>query len=275
MTSTPSLSALISRWRDLREQGRSMSADDLGSDCPELSDPTRRLEAVAFMEDFLGLMRDSAASFLPKNAAPSTRQGNHAPSPPTVGPEPVRAAPVRSGSLESPHAPAGPEGYEMLGELSRGAMGIVYKARQKGLNRLVALKMIRGLALPDARQRERFRREAESVARLRHPNVVQVYEIGEYHDRPFFAMEYVEDGSLDRVTGGMPQPIRETTRLVATIADAVQHAHEAGIIHRDLKPGNVLLRRKSDRSNPKSQIPNPNPERGGASELGFGIWDFE
>src|SRR6266508_2351584 len=189
MASMSSLSDLISRWRDLREQGRSVSAEDLGGDCPELlSHPTRCLEAVAFMEDFLGLARDSASLFLPLNRAPATCLA-HTPNPPTRRPEPVsswgrfatclgdegrlQTCPTKGASSD---ARPGPEGYEILGELGRGAMGIVYKARQVGLNRLVALKMIRGLAQPDARQRARFRREAESVARLRHLNVVQVYE---------------------------------------------------------------------------------------------------
>ena len=132
-------------------------------------------------------------------------------------------------------------GYEILAELGRGGMGVVYKARQAGLKRLVALKMI--LAGPHAGARElaRFRTEAEAVARLQHPSIVQIYEIG-YHDgRPFFSLEFLEGGSLAVRLAGKPQPAHQAAALVDTLARAMQYAHERGIIHRDLKPGNVLL----------------------------------
>jgi tetratricopeptide (TPR) repeat protein len=120
-------------------------------------------------------------------------------------------------------------------------MGIVYKARQLGFNRVVALKMI--LAGPHASSEAltRFRAEAEAVARLRHPNVVQVYEIGEVDNRPFFSMEYVEGGSLDRVLDGTPLPVRRAAELVEVLARAIALAHKVGIVHRDLKPANILF----------------------------------
>jgi tetratricopeptide (TPR) repeat protein len=132
-------------------------------------------------------------------------------------------------------------GYEIVGELGRGGMGIVYRARQIGLNRIVALKMIR--YGPDASPAAvaRFRREAEAVARLQHPNVVQVYEVGEQHGQPFLALELVEGPSLSEKLGGGPLSPRPAARLVAILARAVDHAHARGIIHRDLKPANVLL----------------------------------
>jgi WD40 repeat protein/serine/threonine protein kinase len=131
-------------------------------------------------------------------------------------------------------------GYEILGELGRGGMGVVYKAQQLGLNRTVALKMI----LAEQAGEEvvkRFRAEAEAVARLQHPNIVHIYEIGECDGRPFFSMEYVNGGSLEKYLGRAPQPPQATAQLLEVLARAVHVAHEAGIVHRDLKPANVLL----------------------------------
>jgi eukaryotic-like serine/threonine-protein kinase len=132
-------------------------------------------------------------------------------------------------------------GYEILAELGRGGMGIVYKARQVRLKRWVALKtlVLGALAGPDARQR--LRAEAEAVARLVHPNIVQVYEVGEEDGRPFCVLEYVNGGSLDEHFDGTPMPARVAAELVETLARAVHHAHEHGIVHRDLKPSNILL----------------------------------
>ena len=132
-------------------------------------------------------------------------------------------------------------GYEVLEELGRGGMGVVYKARQVGLNRLVALKMI--LAGPYASEegRARFRAEAEAVAALRHPNIVQIHEIGECGGAPYFALEYVEGGTLAQKLGGAPQPARRAAETVETLARAVASAHQRGVVHRDLKPANVLL----------------------------------
>jgi WD40 repeat protein/tRNA A-37 threonylcarbamoyl transferase component Bud32 len=132
-------------------------------------------------------------------------------------------------------------GYEIHGELGRGAMGVVYKARQVKLGRLVALKMILPGAHASAEQVARFRTEAEAVARLQHPNVVQVFEVGEYDGRPFFSLEFVDGGSLADRLDGTPWGSRPAARLAETLAEAVHAAHQRSIIHRDLKPANVLL----------------------------------
>lgn len=132
-------------------------------------------------------------------------------------------------------------GYEMLGVLGRGGMGVVYKARQRALNRFVAIKMILAGAHAGPEELARFRREAATIARLHHPHIVQIYEIGEHNGQPFCALEYVEGGSLARKLGGMPQPARPAAQLLETLARATYAAHQAGIIHRDLKPANVLL----------------------------------
>lgn len=140
------------------------------------------------------------------------------------------------------------EGYEILGVLGRGGMGVVYKARHLALKRIVALKMIVAgeHATPD--RLARFQAEAEAVARLQHPNIVQVYDVGSQNGLPYFSLEYVEGGSLDKYLAGTPQNPRAAAQLVKTLAEAMHVAHQAGIIHRDLKPANVLLQISDCRS---------------------------
>jgi len=132
-------------------------------------------------------------------------------------------------------------GYETLDVLGQGGMGIVYKARDRRLPRLVALKMIRGGRHASAEELERFRRETNAVARLQHPNVIQIYEVGEQDGLPYCALEFAGGGSLARKSAGAPQPCRASAELVAVLARAVHAAHEQGVVHRDLKPSNVLL----------------------------------
>jgi tetratricopeptide (TPR) repeat protein len=131
--------------------------------------------------------------------------------------------------------------YELLEELGRGGMGVVYKARQVSLNRIVALKMIPGGQHADPRVITRFRREAEAVARLQHPNIVQIHEVGELDGIPFFAMEFVEGGTLAHELTDAPLPVRAAAALIEGLARAVEYAHRHGIVHRDLKPANILL----------------------------------
>jgi hypothetical protein len=146
--------------------------------------------------------------------------------------------------LAKPQAPEGlprVPGYELLGELGRGGMGVVYEARQLGLGRTVALKMVRDSALAGPAERARFRAEAQAVARLQHPNIVQVHEVGVHDGLPFFSLEFCPGGSLAQKLQGNPLPPREAAQMVETLARAVQAAHEAHVVHRDLKPANVLL----------------------------------
>jgi serine/threonine protein kinase/Tfp pilus assembly protein PilF len=128
--------------------------------------------------------------------------------------------------------------YDILGVLGRGGMGIVYKARQMALNRIVAIKMILH-AGPEGR--ERFEREAQAIARLNHPNIVPIYEVGEHNGLPFFSLEYCAGGSLAGKLNGNPMPPREAAHLIETLARAIHAAHQARVIHRDLKPHNILL----------------------------------
>lgn len=132
-------------------------------------------------------------------------------------------------------------GFDVLSILGRGGMGVVYMARDLRLHRPVALKMLLAGSYATADDRERFLREAEAVASLRHANIVQVYGAGEHEGRPYFTMEYVEGGSLAQRWQGTPQPAAPTAALVATLAEAVHVAHEGDIVHRDLKPANILL----------------------------------
>ena len=133
-------------------------------------------------------------------------------------------------------------GYELLGELGRGGMGVVYRARQLALDRVVALKMLlRPVNEAEAEDYARFTREALAVASLNHSGIVQIYELGRHGDRPFIAMELVEGGNLSERLAGVPQPPQQAAALVARLADAVQAAHRQQIIHRDLKPANILV----------------------------------
>jgi serine/threonine protein kinase len=155
-------------------------------------------------------------------------------------------------------------GYEVLSVLGRGGMGVVYKARQLRLNRVVALKMILAGSQADSEEIIRFLGEAEAVAALQHPNVVQVFEVGQHNGLPFMALEFVCGGSLNtRLKQGLPRPA-EAAHIVACLARGIQAAHANGIVHRDLKPHNVLLALKTEN---KATPP--------ASDVGFRFSDFQ
>jgi WD40 repeat protein/serine/threonine protein kinase len=160
-------------------------------------------------------------------------------------PPPIDTDPFRTLAGETvgpaPSAATQVPGYEVLGELGRGGMGVVYKARQINLKRIVALKMILGGSHAGAAALERFKTEAEAVARIQHPGIVAVYEIGEHDGLPFFSLEFCPGGSLASQLDGTPLPPMKAAALVEKLARAVEAAHEVGVVHRDLKPANVLL----------------------------------
>jgi serine/threonine protein kinase len=156
------------------------------------------------------------------------------PRPPGKTTEPARDA------ADASRRPVIP-GYEILGVLGRGGMGVVYRARHERLNRVVALKMILGGGHASDMDLVRFLAEAEAVAKLQHPHIVQVFDCGAHDGLPFIALEYCAGGAMTRRLDGTPLPASEAAFVVHVLAGAVHAAHERGIIHRDLKPGNVLL----------------------------------
>ncbi|MCI0684652.1 MAG: serine/threonine protein kinase [Gemmataceae bacterium] len=134
-----------------------------------------------------------------------------------------------------------PAGYQVLRELGRGGMGVVYQARQTALDRIVALKTIPPDDAVSPAEFDRLRRETETIARLDHPHIVSIYDVGEHQSRPYFSMKYYAGGNLARQIRGPSADLAAHARLVETIARAVHHAHQRGILHRDLKPSNILL----------------------------------
>src|SRR5438477_9939706 len=134
--------------------------------------------------------------------------------------------------------------YELLDEIGRGGQGVVYRARQKSLNRTVALKVIGLGHWATEAHLKRFRLEAEAAASLEHPGIVPIHEVGERDGSCYFSMKFVEGGQLDEVAKRQPIPIRQAVELIAKVARTVHYAHEHGILHRDIKPGNILLDQK-------------------------------
>ena len=225
MTTDSRISELIRRFESLRNEGQNVSAEELCGDCPELTVELRKY--IASWRSTGGvhetLAEAATAGSTPSAAAPGPA--------PAIGP--------RYPSLA---------GYEFVGELGRGGMGVVYKARQLSLNRLVAIKTILAGAHAGARERARFYAEAESVARLQHPNIVQIYDISECDGAPYFSMEFVEGASLHRRLAGGPVDATTSAMLIETMAIAIHYAHERGIVHRDLKPANILMAGDADAS---------------------------
>jgi serine/threonine protein kinase len=154
-------------------------------------------------------------------------------------------------------------GYHVLGVLGRGGMGVVYKARQTRTDRVVALKVPGHL---DLETRVRFTTEAQAAARVSHPNIVQVYEVGEHAGRPFLALEFVDGGTLAERLTGTPLPPRSAAALAETLARAIGAAHAQGVVHRDLKPANILLG--------NDQCPMTNDQSGRIGSLDIGHWSF-
>src|SRR5262245_23502057 len=232
MPDDPRLGVLLARRQEMQQRGETVCLEDLCRDCPELL-PTLResLERGEATPDVPPTLDQDGA--IAPDTAPPTLMNQAAPdaSPPTVlraGDEP--AAPARRSAV-LPRVP----GYDVVGELGRGGMGVVYKARHLRLNRLVALKMVLAGAHASPQQLIRFQIEAQSVASLHHPNIVQVYDDGVHDDCPYLALEFVEGGSLDRKLAGHRMPPNDAAQLLEQLARAIHVAHLRGIIHRDLK----------------------------------------
>jgi tetratricopeptide (TPR) repeat protein len=238
---------------DLRERWRRderPAAEDYLRDCPKVRADREVALDVAYCEFLVRDARgeapapDEYAARFPDLAPDLARQievhralgkcGSTAVTMREPADEPARHPAHLDGAARVP-------GCEMLGRLGQGGMGVVYKAWQVRLHRVVAVKMLRPGAADSPAALARFRVEGEAVARLQHPNIVQMHDVGDLDGRPYFVMEYAEGGSLADKLDGTPWPGADAARLVETLARAVEHAHERGVLHRDLTPGNVLL----------------------------------
>jgi serine/threonine-protein kinase len=206
------LASLLDDLTRQQRDGGTPDFDPIARQHPDLADELRQLWAAAQMADALARVPRATVTLPPASRLP-------------LGAEPPKIF----------------GDFELIRELGRGGMGVVYETRQRSLNRTVALKMVlRGELASDA-DRKRFRAEAEATARLVHPNIVQVYDVDDIAGQPYFAMQYVPGPTLARRLAEGPMPPREAARLVAAVARAVDHAHQNGVLHRDLKPANILL----------------------------------
>jgi WD40 repeat protein/serine/threonine protein kinase len=214
MSDDGQLNDLLMRYEQFKKRGeKPPSPDVLCAECPELAkELRRRIRALELADELLG----------------DHGEGDELTKPDSF---------VDAGERPKVRIP----GYEILAELGRGGMGVVYKARQIGLNRLVALKTILAGLHAGAEQRVRFQSEARAVACLQHPNIVQIFDVGEHDGLPYFSMEFVAGGSLAEKLNGVPQPPRGAAELLEILAKAVHAAHLQGIVHRDLKPANIVF----------------------------------
>jgi WD40 repeat protein/tRNA A-37 threonylcarbamoyl transferase component Bud32 len=232
-------------------------------DCPACC---RRIDQLAAADPLLARLQQSAArptdvlvgAAQRRSAVRALRQGQEVPT----------AARKSDPGTEAVILPAPRQigDYDILAEVGRGGMGVVYQARHRGLHRLAALKMVLAGEFASPAQELRFRLEAELAARVRHPNIVQVYEIGTYEGRPFLALEWVEGGSLAHRLDGKPWLPGEAASLIETLARAIHVAHGEGVVHRDLKPANILFRtegrgqmteKEKERLSPQSSVLSP------------------
>ncbi len=201
------------------------------------SDAPRGLCTACVLETALGILPNAPVAADQENEAANRRMGESARSPsPRFSESPFQSVPML-GELGD---------YELLEEIGRGGQGVVFRARQKSLNRTVALKVISLGQWASKAHLKRFRREAEAAARLDHPCIVPIYEVDERDGSCYFSMKFVEGGQLDEVTRRKPMPIRRAVELIAKVARTVHYAHEHGILHRDIKPGNILLDAKGE-----------------------------
>jgi WD40 repeat protein len=199
---------LLSLHEAAQASGRPLSPEELCRDCPDLLDDVkRRLANLRVMDSLLASGQDR----------------------------------TDSGSMPEGAAPPSIAGYEVLGELGRGGMGVVYQVWQEQLGRMAALKMISAVGRASPEEQRRFRIGAEATARMQHPNIVQVFEIGEHNGQPYLVLEFVDGDSLARRLAGTPLDPRRAAELVETLAGAIHYSHGRGVVHRDLTPSNVLL----------------------------------
>jgi serine/threonine-protein kinase len=233
-TDDPRISDLLLQWEEGEQSGQPVSAEVLCSNCPELLPALRaRIAALEQLRPVLDL--EEFAEAVPPH---TQKTGDDTVETPEFGDQ-FWTRVQRPAAATQP-LPA-PPGYELLGEIDRGGMAVIYKARQVKLDRLVALKVI--AAGPNARptDRARFQTEARAVGRLSHPNIVEIHDVGEIDGYPYLVLEYLEGGDLETALTGRLLSPREAAQILEPLARAAHHAHHHGVIHRDIKPGNVLL----------------------------------
>jgi serine/threonine protein kinase/tetratricopeptide (TPR) repeat protein len=234
MSAQEQVRELILIWQEKMARGQEPALEELCRDCPELKAEVEK--RIAFLR---GMNRLALAA---PDAVTVDSVGTGVDLP--AEPERTRTESGRDHAESlTPRGEPPPDipGYTILGELGRGGMGVVYKARQHGLNRTVALKIVLGAGRADERHLIRFLAEAEAVAAIQHPNVVEVHQFGDWEGKPFLALEFCPGGTLDERIKKQPLQKREAAEILARIADGVHAAHLKGIIHRDLKPQNILL----------------------------------
>jgi len=230
------LAELLEALMERKRRGEPAEVEQAARENPDLADELRQLWAAV---QVVGVF------------------GRTSPVPPTHDRPP--RSPSTVALPQGAVAPAGPPlprrfgDYEFLEQIGRGGMGVVFKARQDGLDRVVALKVLRNTEASEG-EAQRFRHEAETAARLDHPNIVPVYDVGEVEGQPYFTMKFVEGTTLARLIDEGPLPPREAARCVALVAHAIQHAHQKGTLHRDLKPSNILLNRTVGQSESRAVV---------------------
>jgi len=232
------LADLLTRLSECAQRGQVV---DLEAECrqhPDLADELRYLWGAVVVSAAAGGTASSLAAASPvRGGAPISDTQAESPEARDADPDRWNLSAVVAGES----LPGRIGDYEFLAEIGRGGMGVVYLARQISLDREVAVKMILRGQLATPADRQRFRFEAEAAARLHHPGIVPVYEVGELNGQPFYSMKYVAGETLAQRLGRGPLPGREAARVIAKVARAVHFAHSQGVLHRDLKPSNILL----------------------------------
>jgi serine/threonine-protein kinase len=214
------LAKVLENLLEQRRLGEEPDLDGAAQEHPDLGDELRELWAAAVMADELGSdsRRGQSADWAHRETAPSP-----------------------GSNVSTQRLPESFGDYEVIDEVGRGGMGVVYRARQESLDRTVALKVLLKGEMASSSDVARFRIEAESAAQLDHPNIVSVYEVGEQESRPYFTMRFVEGETLSKRLQMGPLSSREAAELLLPICRGIQYAHERGVLHRDLKPSNIII----------------------------------